>query len=194
MEQNTNIEDLPGEEWKDIPGLEGKYQVSTHGRVKSLDRMIWSVYNKAYQKLTGRIIKFRTDRLGYKMLSLKCPKFQIGVHRLVMKVFVPNTYKKPCVNHIDNNPSNNHISNLEWCTYKENTQHSVKQNRRYLPTGGDHHNSVPINCYRKDGTFVKRYAAVSLTAADGFTRPNVTHVLKGKRKSCKGHYFTYADQ
>lgn len=52
-----------------------------------------------------------------------------SVHRLVAMAFLDNPENKPCVNHIDNCPSNNFYDNLEWCTHKENSQHSVKQGR-----------------------------------------------------------------
>jgi len=47
------------------------------------------------------------------------------VHRLIAKAYLPNTLNKPCVNHIDGDKKNNHVSNLEWVTYSENMRHAV---------------------------------------------------------------------
>jgi hypothetical protein len=47
-------------------------------------------------------------------------------HRLVAEKYVPNPDNKPCVNHIDGNPENNHFENLEWVTHRENTVHAEK--------------------------------------------------------------------
>lgn len=113
------------ETWKIIPNYNKDYQVSNFGRVKSLK------YNRE------RILTPDTDR-GYKRATLcvdnKTKKYSI--HRLVALAFIPNVENKKCVNHIDGNPANNNVNNLEWCTYSENEKHSydvlgkVNKNRK----------------------------------------------------------------
>ena len=98
-----------GEIWKDIPGYEGLYQVSNLGNVKSLFRY-------------RRKLSIQTQPNGYKGVVLYKngnKKFKL-VHRLVAEAFIPNPYKKPAVNHLDENRGNNVVSNLEWVTNKEN--------------------------------------------------------------------------
>lgn len=73
-----------------------------------------------------------TDKLGYKRLNATNDdgeRSNLYVHRAVAMAFLPNPQNKPHVNHKDNNPSNNTLSNLEWCTAKENRAHAAKQNR-----------------------------------------------------------------
>lgn len=103
--------------WTDIKGYEGYYQISTFGNVKRL---------VSFRCKSERILKPRIDKLGYKKISL-CVNNETNemlIHRLVMLNFTEIQEDKPCVNHIDGNPSNNHIENLEWCTHRENIQHA----------------------------------------------------------------------
>lgn len=108
--------------WKPVVGYEGMYEVSNLGRVKSIKRNI--------------IIKLGIIK-GYNRIVLK-GKTKL-IHRLVSEAFIPNPENKPCVNHIDNNPLNNNINNLEWVTHKENSFHSSRQGR--MNQGENQHNS-----------------------------------------------------
>ena len=109
------------EEWKDIEGFEGLYQVSNTGKVKSLDRYV-SMHGGLYHK-KERILKFGgTKKNGHATVVLH--KEKVGypklVHRLVAAAFVPNPDNKPVVDHIDTDLQNNNADNLRWVTQKEN--------------------------------------------------------------------------
>ena len=105
------------EEWKDIKGYEGRYQVSSMGRVKS---------NLKHQGTNERILKSllcgsEYHRVGLcKKLELKC----LLIHRLVAIAFIPNPKNKPQVNHKNGIKKDNRIDNLEWVTCSENHKHA----------------------------------------------------------------------
>lgn len=109
--------------WKDIPDYNG-YQVSNLGRVKTLDRTV--IYSNGLKvKYKGKILKEFNHKHNYSCVNLwknnKAKTFLI--HRLVAQAFIPNPNYYNEINHIDNNRKNNVVSNLEWCTHKENENH-----------------------------------------------------------------------
>ena len=118
--------------WKDIEEYEGLYQVSNLGRIKGF--YIWNgrEYSKKehflnpYKRYVNKNLEYRTNVVA---LAKNKKKKEFKVHRLVAKAFIPNPENKPSVNHIDSNPLNNIVENLEWCTPKENTQHAINQRR-----------------------------------------------------------------
>ena len=112
--------------WKDVEGFEGFYQVSNLGRVKSLPRLV-PFKQGLYRMSSERILKYRVSEQGYALVWLCKPniKKQALVHRLVAHAFIPNPLGLPIVNHKDENPLNCHYENLEWCTYKYNSNYGT---------------------------------------------------------------------
>ena len=110
------------EVWKDVVGYEGLYKVSDRGNVYSVERI-----GVNGNKIGGRMLKPWYDRYGYIRVSLRKNgiKKNKRVHRLVAEAFIPNPNNLPEVNHMDENKTNNELSNLEWCTRKHNNNHGT---------------------------------------------------------------------
>ena len=114
------------EVWKDIPDYEGSYQVSNMGRVRSVDRVV-TYKNSRVQKHKGRVLKPCIINSGYEQVGLFDDNGRIGksVHRLVLETFKPHVNMIDLqVNHIDGNKLNNHLTNLEWATGRDNILHA----------------------------------------------------------------------
>lgn len=104
--------------WHEIKEWPTHY-ISNQGRVKN---------NKIFLALCPAKKRRRYVYVYHSDRNIK-PR-ALSVHRLVARYFIPNPENKPHVNHIDNNPENNDILNLEWCTPKENTAHMINQDRK----------------------------------------------------------------
>lgn len=117
--------DLPGEEWRPVVGSEDVYAISNFGRL----RRVAADPSRCY----GRILRAVPDkRLGYRRVILCHPdgaKRHVFIHVLVLEAFIGPRPLAYHVNHIDSNPSNCHLSNLEYVTPRENTMHSIRVGR-----------------------------------------------------------------
>lgn len=117
--------------WKDIKGLEGKYQVSNYGNVRSVDRLVQFKDGRvAHYK--GKQMKLRKNQDGYLQVQL-CPTSAtiktVKVHRLVAEAFIDNPERKKEINHIDENKLNNYADNLEWSDRIHNCNHGTRNQR-----------------------------------------------------------------
>ena len=115
------------EEWRPIEGFEGLYEVSNTGKVKSLEKYVSN--NGGIQRRPERILKQNIQRNRERRRTVILCKdgktFPKSVSRLVAIAFIPNPECKPCVDHIDTNPQNNHVSNLRWVTTHENAMNPL---------------------------------------------------------------------
>ena len=115
--------------WKDIKGYEGYYQISNKGKVKSLPRLR-NAKNKFISR--ERILKNQDNSKGYLRVELKAnnKKQKFFVHRLVAEHFLDKPKGCNIVNHLDCNPHNNNVENLEWTTFKGNSRYMKEQVER----------------------------------------------------------------
>jgi hypothetical protein len=181
--KNLSIEDIPGEEWRDVFGYEGKYQVSNMGRVKSLN----------YRR-TGKaqIMEQNEVRGGYLKVNL-CKNGKIDqsrVHRLVAIAFIPNPNNLPEVNHKDENIKNNIVSNLEWCNPKYNINYGNRNERVSIKLLNRKDLSKPVLCVE---TGIVYDSANEASRHTGANQGNIISCCRGKYgyKTVKGYHWQY---
>ena len=179
------------ESWKNIKGYEGLYQVSNMGRVKSLERTA-TRKNGIKQTIRERILKPSTDKDGYLLVSLYNGRGKVKtfkVHRLVCEAFYENPKKKPCVNHIDENKTNNVATNLEWCTYEENNNHGTRNARSAEAQ------SKSVGQYTRDGKLIKVWQSThEVERLLGFNQGHISDVARGKQKTAYGYVWKYVEE
>lgn len=164
--------------WKDIEGYEGLYIVSDKGNVINIKN--------------GGKIKRNANLKGYRIISLW--KNGIGkmyrVHRLVAQAFIPNPERKPCIDHINGNRSDNRVENLRWVTNKENQNNPVTKNKFKNRKAKAHH-EIQIEQV-KNGVVIKIHQSIHSAARElNITATNICAVCRGKGKSYKGFVWRY---
>ena len=164
------------EEWRDIEGYEGLYQVSNLGRVRSLNC-------RGHKGCIG-ILTPRLDGKGYEMVALykEGKARNTKVHRLVAQAFIPNPNNYPQVNHKDENKTNNIVENLEWCTGKYNSNYGTGKIRSGIKQG------KKIICIDTGQEFDRIREAARVY---GICHNNIVECLKGKRKTAGGYKWKY---
>lgn len=188
--ENLSIESLPNEEWRDIVGYEGLYQVSNMGRVKGLSRV--SNFGKRVKRIPIRILKPTISKRGYYVVGLsKDGKTKNHtIHRILMTSFVPNPENKRAIDHIDTNKLNNSLDNLRWCTDKENSNNekTKEKNRnncfRMWKNGlFDNRNNThyrKVAQYTKDGEYIKTWdSIIEVEKALGIDRSSISAICLG---------------
>jgi len=118
------------EEWRDVEGWEGKYQVSNLGRARSLDRI-----TSDGRKWKGRMLKLMVGTTGYPYFHAYKQGFskkpiKMWLHQEIAKAFIPNPDNKKEIDHIDAVRSNNVVSNLRWATRSENQMNPITRQRQ----------------------------------------------------------------
>lgn len=146
--------------WKDIKGYEMLYQASTLGRIKRLEYTACRKNPKNKQDMVflvpEKILKCTPrSKFGHTVVSLSKNGIvkNFSVHRLIAETFIPNPENKPQVGHIDNNPANNEVSNLEWNTQGENLKHCFKCGRR----NNKGENAPAHKLTEKDVLYIRKY-------------------------------------
>lgn len=168
------------EQWRDIKGFEGIYQVSDLGRVKALN------YHREGKERIMVGIKHKT---GYLMVNLCRDGKQklYGIHQLVADAFISNPDGLPMVNHKDESRDNNVASNLEWCDCKYNNNYGTRNERIAKAL------CKPVYQYTMDGSLVRSYTSIKEASQQtGYNRGDISLCCNGKYNQYKGFIWSHS--
>lgn len=187
------------EQWKDIKGYEGLYQVSNFGRVRSLDRYVnCGIRNNNKVLKKGKIIKqsISNNYLRVGLCNGKAQKSKL-VHRLVAKAFIPNPNNYLCINHKDENKLNNCWNNLEWCTNKYNNTYGTRLTRISKKMQNNKKLSKAVNQYDLNNNFIKKWESTKQIERElGINNAHINACCQNKkhRKTSGGFIWKYAEE
>lgn len=187
--------------WKDIENYEGIYQISSLGRVRSLERIAnGSCRNGGKYTVKGRVLKNSTggenNNREYIHIRVNGEKRSFSIPRLVAIAFIPNLENKPEVNHIDGNTLNNRVENLEWVTKSENEIHAYKLNLKKPSNKGrtleKSYLAKPVIQFDKNMKQIKRYSCAKQAMIEtGIRNQKICDCLKGRNKTAGGYIWKY---
>lgn len=174
--------------WKDVKNYEGLYQVSTFGRVRSLDKyMDVKIRNVDKVLKRGKILKPAYDKDGYLRVSLckNGKRTNFRVHRLVAEAFISNPLNLPVINHKDEVKDNNYPYNLEWCTDKYNTNYGTAIKRRAEKQ------SKKVYQYDLKGNLINVWASTMDCDRNGYDAKTISACCLGKLKTHQNFIWSY---
>ena len=156
-DKQNEVELLP-EEWRHVVGYEGYYEISNHGRVRSVHRDIPSGEHRRI--LHGKPIKPNMKK-GYCAVVLTAyhRRKHVWIHRLVAQAFIPNPDNLPQVNHKDENRSNNYVENLEWCTSKYNVNYGTGRQRMSATSRLTHTSCKRVAIFDSNGDIMQVFTS-----------------------------------
>ncbi len=204
---NLSLDDMPGEEWIEIPEVEGSYLVSNFGRIKSLSRLIYkgrkTSYSQEYivaQNLYARYNEHTKEYIFSLAVGLRYEqnRFNFLINRLVYERFIGIKEEiesdKIIIVHKDGDKVNNRIDNLEindrTNLYYELVKKGRRLRKRNMPEKA--YNQIGVNQYDLQGNLLQHFSSVSEAAKSMRIKvPDLKMVLINKEKQIKGFVFRY---
>lgn len=175
---------LEGEIWKPVVEYEGRYMVSSHGRIIGClrrKRILKQRINELYKYPT---VVLRDDLGKY---------HSVFVHRIVATCFIPNDDNKPCIDHIDTNRLNCHASNLRWVTSSENLRNPITRAKRI----GKKHNLISPNRRKivalQKGEIALEFDFINQAKTYGFCNAGIIRSCQHPTRIYKGYNWMYRD-
>lgn len=198
--ENTDITNLPGERWKDVPGFEGRYQLSNYGRTKSLKRQIKLKQHHRLSEsriLLPHIIKSKTKKTkpeikGLQVELWKNKRYNVSVARNVYNLFCKSfdvADRSLVIRHKDGDRLNCHYNNLELISHSQFLKEAYQAGSRVNVLQA---NARPVVQYTAEGKFIAAYASArEASVATGINSRYINTAAATKTRKAFNFYWRY---
>lgn len=184
---------LPGEEWRDVVGYEGRYCVSSRGRVVALSAPYFC--GNRFCRRKPHLMKGRVGTCSYPAVVLtdgQRGRKAFLIHRLVATAFIPNPEGLPYINHKDETPDNNSVENLEWCTQSYNCNYGGHNERMARTISETAYQKRAIVQLSMDGGYIRTYSSIREAAESlQIQRASISICCRKPNRSGRGYRWMY---
>lgn len=187
--------------WKPVVGFEGRYEVSSLGRIRTLERKYLSgEHRNIIKTVVPGLLFVKNNSSGYGQVKFTKDgkRYFRKVSRVVCEAFHPNPENKPQVNHINGIRDDDRSENLEWSTDYENKVHSYRVLKRRISGsaaipkfGVDNPASRKVAKLTLSGDVVNEYACMADAEKEGFSKSKICLVAQGQRQTHGGYKWQY---
>lgn len=185
--------------WKDVRNFEGYYEVSNLGGLRRKSRYITDK-NGVTRFWKGKVLKLHENIDGYYrcILSKEGKVTHDSIHRLVAESFIDNPNNYPVINHKDEDPSNNCVENLEWCTIEYNNAYGtrikrMKNNKQFQQRHAE--NRMPVLKFSLQGELLEKFKSLkeAYKSSEEYSKSGVHHCCTGRLNTYKGYFWIYEE-
>ena len=181
-----------------LNGYENLYQISNLGNVKSLSRYIRQK-NNSKKLVKGKILKPIKTKKGYLAVALskEGKEKRFYIHRLVAQEFIINKEYKKEVNHIDENPLNNKVDNLEWVNHIQNMNHGTRNKRIsiFMENWCKNNRCKKVKQLDLKRKMIEKYSSITeASKKTGISIQNISHCITGRNKTTNGFIFELVEE
>lgn len=182
---------LPGEEWRDVVGYEGRNLVSSFGRMVTI--RTYNYKHKGEIVIRELMKPYIAKDTGYARVSMykNGKRKTMFVHRIIAEAFIPNPMGYEYIDHINTIRSDNHIENLRWCSASMNVNNLITLGRNKSSHRGVITYRTQKIVQLKNSTIVRIFDSIYKATLEGFDSSCICHCLKQGQKTHKGYHWMY---
>jgi hypothetical protein len=186
-------------EYRNIIGYENLYKISEYGDIIHLSRKVKSSRsNNGYRITKEKYLKIQTNKYGYNYILLADifgNRKHYFIHQLVTKTFLQNPNNYISINHKDENKTNNHYSNLEWCTVRHNNLYNNRQEKINKKLQNTLKTRKPVLQFDLNNNLIQEFQSINEACRKlGIFKYPLSKCCNNKKLTYKGYFWKFKEK